>query len=148
MGLVEHAGEVAVLPEMADPAAAGVHTLCVTALQVAKELGQRILPFWDDDPMNVIGHKTPCQNPHLGQAQQRTGKSEIGGPIAFLKEDTLAVNSPLSDVVGRSWFETSSISGHLRKSSGCALPKFSWFLKLDRSGYGPICPFSISTASV
>lgn len=77
VGPVQHATEVAILPEMADAPPPRVHALRITALQVAEELRKRILSPRNDDPMNMIGHQTPRQDPNVSQPKQGTRQVEI-----------------------------------------------------------------------
>ena len=62
--------------------------------------------------VNVIAHQTVSQNTHSGLRTVLAQAVEIGMPIGVGKKDSLAVDTSLRDVVGRSDCYRACESGH------------------------------------
>ncbi len=113
----DRAREESILPEMAGAAASRIQVLRVSAVEAAEEDGEGVRMAGRDNPVHMVRHEAPGVDADLGLFEIRLGEPEVGEAVGAGEEDVFAVYPALRDVVGKSGFDTSSISWHTDEGS-------------------------------
>ena len=77
----QHAGEKAILPQVADPFGSRVVVLRITPRHVAHQDAQGVLSFWHRNEMNVVGRQAIAQHMHAGFGKVLAKQPEVGMTI-------------------------------------------------------------------
>ncbi len=103
MRLVQRAGIEAVLPEVPGPVPPRIEIEGVAAMSPAQGDAEGLRLLGNRDQVNVVAHQTIGQDAHLGLRAVFGQAVQVGVPIGVGKEDSLAVDTSLGDVVRRSY---------------------------------------------
>jgi hypothetical protein len=109
----ERAGEVAVLPEVADAAVAGVVVLGVATLEAAQEDGEGVGALREGDEVDMVGHEAPAEEADAGFGQVLEEEGEVGFAVGVGGKGVAAVDAALGDVAGDAGQKAALAAGHI-----------------------------------
>ena len=84
----------------------------IAAVSLPQTARQGVLAFGHHDQVHVVGHEAIADQPKTCRFAIFGDEAEIGGAIAIVAKDALAVVAALRDVVGQPGSNDPSESGH------------------------------------
>ena len=84
---------------MSAPIVDGVDALCITMVRGTEKPCQALLFDWNSDQVDMIRHKTICQNFNTRSYLQVPYEFNVGHVVGFIEKSPLSSNSTLCDVM-------------------------------------------------